>query len=401
MSKSRLALWFHDRLHTLGARLQTREGRIEIVRGCLGLARRLLLWTTVMYLIALLLQCMLMRFIGERNVFFAFCIYLPPLVWFLPLLALLPMCLLVWEWRGLCIGIAAGIFALVFFFHLEMRGHRDLHAKDAAARERQFVVLTNNRGQNANQSMRAFKDSVMPDVMVFQESGGYSARYLADPGYAEFKDGRDVGEFTLVSKHPVLSAEPVTVTVDAVPRDISPPKPGAKESIVVAGRYVLDFHGQHIVIYNVHLPSPRDTLRYHMRGAFLYGLIGFPGTSFGEKRAAIQRGWDQRIEMLRELIKRADAESDPTVLAGDFNMPSIGYGNRLVTHNWRDTHDEAGSGFGFTFPGTSQNPLWLGGPGIRIDYVFFDPRRWKCSSALAEPARASQHRAFVATLELK
>ncbi len=393
----------HEVLHTFGARLQTREGRVKIVGGCVGLSRKLLRWTMLFYLLALLVQCLLMRFVGERNVFFAFCIYLPPLVWFLPALALLPLCMLVLEWRGLLVGTVGVVALLLFFFGLEIRGQSDLLALDPAARERQLVVLTNNRGQNLNQSMRGFKDAVKPDVMVFQESGGYSARYLADPGYAEFKHGRDVGEFSLVSKHPIISMEPVVVVVDAVPRmpGVSTTTVAVKESHVVAARCVINFQGQHVVIYNVHMPSPRDALRYHMRGPFLYGLLGVPGTLLGDKRAAIQRGWNQRIEMVRELIKRAEAESEPTLLAGDFNMPSAGYCKSLVNGTWGDGHDVRGSGFGFTFPGTSRNPLWLGGPGIRIDYVFFDPEKWRCIGAITEPDRESQHRAFVASLTLE
>ncbi len=400
--KRNLTQWLHDGLHSLGARLQTREGRIKIVGGCFGLLRRLLRWASVAYTIALLLTCLLLRYIGEQNVFFAFCIYLPPLLWHLPAFMLLPACALVVEWRGLLLGIAGVCVSIHFFFGYEMPWQGDVMAKSGENQEHQLVVLTNNRGQNAGQSMRAFKNEVAPDVMVFQEAAGYSVRYLGDPGYAEFKHGLYTGEFSLVSKYPIVSAEPVSVKVIAIS---SSPVPlatvvGTEESVIVAGRFVIDFHGKKVVIYNVHLPSPRGTLSYHMRGAFLYGLIGIPGTSFGEKRAAIQRGWDQRTEMLRALLKLADKEVDPTILAGDFNLPSVGYCHGLVSDHWRDAHEDGGSGFGFTFPGTSRNPLWLGGPGLRIDYVFFDPKHWTCAGSRAEPDRESQHRASVARLIL-
>ncbi len=393
----------HNGLNSLGTNLQTHEGRIAILCGCIGLLKRLLRWTCLAYFVILISICVLMRFVGEQNVFFAFCVYLPPLVWHLPTFVLLPACALLLEWRGFVLGIAGACISLICFFGYEMPWKNDFNSKVGKNQENNLVVLTNNRGQNAGQSMRAFKNDVAPDVMLFQESGSYSARYLADPGYSEFQHGKDVGEFTVLSKYPILSVRPLTVRVRSVQRVPSPtaaPLATPEESIVVAGRFVIDFQGRPVVLYNVHLPSPRDTLRYHMRGAFLYGLIGIPGTSLSAKRAAIQLGWNQRIEIVSGLLKLANEEVDPTILAGDFNMPSVGYCHGLVSDHYRDAHEDGGSGFGFTFPGISGNPLWLGGPGLRIDYVFFDPKHWKCVGSLAEPDRESQHRASVARLTL-
>ena len=390
----------HDGLHTFGARLQTREGRIAILKGLLRLARRLVRWSTFAYLVFLLLFCLLLRYVGERNVFFAFCLYLPPLAWFLPAFVLMPLCLLVLEWRGLLAGLIVFPVVVVGFFGFKPSLDAPSIPPPEKRAKNSLVVLTNNRGQHDNKSMKPFKNLVQPDVMVFQEAAGVSSRYLADPAYAEFKHGRDYSEFAIVSKHPIVS-------LDAVQAEVRPPmragslEPPRVERPVIAVRYVIDFNGRSVVLYNIHLPSPRDTLRSYFRGAFVYGLIGIPGTVLGEKRAVNQKGWDVRTEMVTQLIARASKEKDPVILAGDFNMPAPGWNHSLVTREFQDAHEEAGAGFGFTFPGITRNPLSFGGAWMRIDYVFAGRGSWKILASAAEADRASQHRATAAQVLLR
>jgi len=397
--QGRLHRSIHSRLHVLGERLQSREGRVAILRGCLRWARIALRWTTVAYVILLVLHCLLMRHVGEKNIFFAFCLYLPPALWLLPLFMLTPLCVMVLEWRAL-LAVVAGVSISVFgFFGFKP----SLSAQGISPPEkrsgRSLVVLTNNRGQHDNKSMKPFKNLVLPDVMAFQEAGGVSGRYLADPAYAEFKHGRDYGEFSLVSRYPIMSVEPVMAVIQP------PGKPSAGaaagvEQTMIAARYGIDFEGRGVVLYNVHLPSPRDTLRSYFRGAFLLGLIGIPGTPLGEKRALYQRDWDVRTEMVRQLIARVSQEEDPVILAGDFNMPTFGWNHSLVTTVFQDAHEKGGAGFGFTFPGVTRNPLSLGGPWMRIDYVFAGAEHWEAIASVAELDRASQHRATAAELVL-
>jgi endonuclease/exonuclease/phosphatase family metal-dependent hydrolase len=249
-------------------------------------------------------------------------------------------------------------------------------------------VLTNNRGQHGSQSMKPFKEATKPDVMAFQEGEAHAARYLADPAYAEFKHGQDLGEFALVSRYPIVSVDGVKVTAKTGP-------------LLIAARYVLDFEGQQITIYNTHLPSPRDAIRYHMRGAFLYGLIGIPGTPLNKKRLVIQSEWDERISWVTQLVEIVKKETLPTLMVGDFNMPSLGWCRSQVTEFFGDAHAMVGSGAGFTFPGETHNPLAMGQPWMRIDYLFFDRAHWQCVQSVTETGRASQHVAVTATFELK
>jgi vancomycin resistance protein VanJ len=383
-------------LSRLGGHLQTENGRKTLIEGCLNLLRRLLRWSILVYLVALFLTLLLMKVVGERNLFFAFCLYLPPLIWYLPLFALMPICLMAWEWRSLLLGIVGAGITVTMFLGFKSNHPLPIPARDDAST---LVILTNNRGQHGNASMRPFKNAVMPDVMAFQEQSGLAARYLADPNYSEFKHGRDLDEFTLLSRYPIESVSPLFANVRKEGSD--PSTAGQSESVMIAARFEIDFRGQRIVIYNVHIPTPRGTLQYNMRGAFLYGLIGIPGTALGRKREINQQSWNQRITMIKQLIESASKESNPTLLAGDFNMPSLGYCHGLMSDHYTDAHDAAGSGFGFSFPGTTHNPLALGRPWMRIDYLFADPKNWTCLAAVTEPERPSQHRAVAAVYSIK
>lgn len=388
--------WKDRRLEEIGIGLQTRDGRKKLFGGCLKLIQRLVSWTTLGYVFALLALGFFMRTWGERNIFFAFCLYLPPLIWYLPAFVLVPLSLLVLAWRTFLVSLVLVVGSVFMVFGFKIGSEDPLPADPS-----RLVVLSNNRGQNAGQSMRGFKNFVKPDIMVFQEAGGTSSRYLADPAYAEFKDGRDVGgEFTVVSRYPIVSAEPVTVSVKAVPRSVNETT-DAVESYTIAARFVIDFNGTQVVIYNVHLPTPRDALRYYQRGAFIYGLIGFPGTPFAAKREALQKGWNQRIDLLQLLLAKAREEKGPVLLVGDFNMPSIGWGYQQVSTDFGEAHAAAGDGFGFTFPGVTRNPLSFGGVWMRIDHLFYDRAHWQCVQAITENDRPSQHRAASAVFELK
>lgn len=387
-------------LSDIGSKLSSPETRPQLVSGCIKGIRLLIRWTVLGYCAVLMLQFMLMHFVGERNIFFAFCLYLPPAIWAVPAGALAPLCFVFLEWRGLAVCCATLLLGAYAAFDFKPRLSPVPVTPPEKRSQSTLVVLTNNRGQHANHSMKPFKNEVRPDVMVFQEAGSVSARYLADPDYAEFKHGRDTGEFACVSRFPVLSMDPVEVETKSLTRT-SATAPPRLDKTIVAARVVIDFNGRQIVIYNVHLPSPRDTLRYYFRGAFIYGLIGIPGTPFSAKREANQEGWDIRSEMLKQLLERASKETNPVILAGDFNMPSPGWNHSLVTASYDDAHEKAGAGFGFTFPGLTHNPLSLGGPWMRIDYVFSAAKTWTPRTSIAEPDRPSQHRATAAELVLR
>ena len=341
--------------------------------------RRLTLWLTVIYFVLGAGLSLAMRFVGERNITTAFLLYLPPSLWLIPLLPLMFFGLL-FHRRCLMAQAAMAFLLLVWLGYPFLRLSAAAGGADKTA---EIAVMTYNRGQNMNQSLQPFKNATHPDIMVFQEAAGRAAGFLHSPDYAEFGHAADLGEFTLVSRYPITGCSTVPVGES----------PGSAKAV----RFVIDWNGRPVSVYAVHLMTPRDVLSSYMRGAFLWGVIGLPGTPWAAKRRHNQTFWDQQITDASQILASVRADTNPCILAGDFNAPHMGYIHGILSAELGDAHAAAGHGLGFTFPGVTRNPLSLGGPWMRIDYIWYD-HNWAADDCITEPKRPSQHRAVVARL---
>lgn len=361
----RLGEW----LIAVGVALKRPEGRRRIFK-CV---RRVHRWPVLLCLGLIAVFLLVVDRVGERNLFTAFFLFVPGQVWLLPLAAFAGSSLLVLDWKLLAVVILAGVAHVWLFLGWEIPGG------NAGGDGRRLTVMTFNRGQHAG-SLRPFKAAHQPDLLAMQEAAGRSRAYLQAEGYTDLGHGEDIGEFMLLSRYPIKDKGLVEI-----------PGPGGKAR--VAAWFVVDFEGEEIVIYNVHLPTPRDQLLAFRRGAFLHGLR--PSTPAARSYQAF---WDRQIELARGLLDHVSAESRPVIVVGDFNTPDKGYIYRLIRSRLRDSHEEAGSGFGWTFPGTTRNPLTLYGPWLRIDHQFADSG-WEVLDSTAEAGRESQHLAVAATYE--
>lgn len=341
---------------------------------------RLTFWLTVLAGVCIALVWGGMQWVGEANVTVAFMLYLPPLLWILPVVPLL--CLGLLFNRRCLIGQLVGLVLVLGGWFGYKPGGRN---EGGRAGSRELTVMTYNRGQHMNQSLQPFKNAIKPDLIVFQDAAGRADGYLQSPDYAEFSHGMSVGEFTLISRHPIKEGV------------LIPGSASSKNNVLA--RFAIVWNDQIVSIYAVHLRTPRDVLRSYSRGAFLWGVIGLPGTPWAGKRLFYQKFWDEQISDCQTVLDAVLADPNPSVIAGDFNAPHTGRIHRMMTDHLGDAHMVAGRGFGFTFPGVSNNPLSLGGPWLRIDYVFYD-RHWKAVECVTESGRPSQHRAVAARLAL-
>jgi vancomycin resistance protein VanJ len=372
-------------------RLLARLGKIlsdDTARG--DALRRLGRWIRTSLAILTLGYAMLLVFgaiafehIGERNLSFAFALYLPRHVFLLPGLLLLPVALIA-HWR---VGLV--LLGAMIFFPWQAMGWKARPAPEpaASAPKASITVLTYNRGEHMNLSLQPFKDRVKPDIIALQEAAKRSAGYAKDPAYGEFGHFHDIGQFTILSRYPILDSSLIEM-------------PERGKTATPVARFEIDFNGRRLALYSVHFTSPRDTLFYYGRGAALYGILGVPGTNWGEKRKTAQVFWDERIAQARQLIAAVEADPLPAIVVGDFNAPAGGYIHSLVSDRLSDAHLQAGHGFGFSFPGTSRNPLVFDSPWMRIDYLFCDPD-WDVAWCITEPDRKSQHRAVAARFRLR
>ncbi len=316
--------------------------------------------------------------IGERNLTTAFALYLPAQIWLLPPFFLLVPSLIFNRKLAVCI-----VLACLFF----VWGYMDWEPgpKKQDSRKAELTLLTFNRGQQGG-SLQPFKNELKPDVIAMQEATKRGARYLESSEYLEFSHANDIGEFMLLSRFPITDSGLLTFQSG-----------GARYS--PAAWFVLDFDGVSVVVFNVHLPTPRESLKAFRRGAFLWGVLGIPGTALASKREFYQEFWDVQMDLARQLDEHMRTEHRPYLIAGDLNAPARGVNYRRFAKGREDAHEVSGSGFGYTFPGTTRNPLSLFGPWLRIDHLFAGPG-WKSRECVTEKRRQSQHLAVAARFEL-
>lgn len=337
--------------------------------------RRAVVAVNILYFGGVLAVWALTGWVGERHYLTAFLLFVPPQLWLLPLVFLMP---LTWlcsrRWLALQLVTVLWVAFGLFDFHW----NRPRPPQGALLR-----VMTNNYGQNNRQSFTAFLQQEQPEVIALQEAVGQMGRLLRT--YTNY-EGRAFGEFVLLSRHPILNAGPLPVY--------------DTHGWPIGAWFELQVHSRTVVVYNVHLPSPRREL-YRLRGLGL--LVAVAGETMDENRSRrfqedIARAWQERVALAQKLLAYLQKEQRPFILAGDFNMPGRGWLHRQFRRHYVDAFAEAGKGYGLTFPGYNSNPLTGFGPWLRLDYLFCNAplRPVYCQT---EGTRRSQHRAVAAHFE--
>jgi vancomycin resistance protein VanJ len=332
----------------------------------------------LLFVLTLLLA---LRHVGETNHGLALLLFVPPSLWLLPGLLLLPIAL-IWSWRSLPLLAAATLIVLGPF----MGWQPDPGAPPADAYAApSLTLMTWNRGQHGGQSPIDFKRRQQPDLLLLQESALRERAFAKSSDYSDYAAYQSAGEHTLLSKFPILESSLLPA--------------GASSRTARAARFVIDWNGRHVAVYSVHLRTPRDTLLSQWRSGLLYGLFGFPGTAWGQLSTRYQVFWDGQLTDAAMILDAVRRDPLPALLAGDFNSPHTGHIRHRLSRELGDAHAEAGAGFGFTFPGKTRNPFSAGGPWLRIDYIFFT-QHWSAMTCTTEAELTSQHRPVAARLAL-
>lgn len=337
----------------------------------LVVARWILWGLLALYSLGFILGLLLTRYVAEGFWLTTVALYAAPGLWLAPMLLFVPAALLL-ERRQLLIH--PFLVAFLLFFHM---GWRPGGGGDPAKAD--FVILSNNIGQRGKTSFRNYQESMVPDVILLQEVGGRVYKHERDfPGY----QGVASGEFGILSRHPILEAEPV---------------PGLE--LPVASRFRILLGNKEVVLYNVHLPTPRRNLQRLRGNGFLHSMATGGGLFSSKLRGEFQKFMDRNLRLVEQIAGAASKEQVPVILAGDFNAPAQGRVARLMAGTFQDTHREAGGGCGFTFPGITRNPFSFFGPSLRIDHVYAneDLRPVGCA---VEPRRHTQHLAIAAGFDL-
>ena len=230
--------------------------------------------------------------------------------------------------------------------------------------ETRIRIVTYNvaSGESVVPNLPLLLDRWRPDILAVQECGSMMKETLgALAGYRSH-----LGTTCLLSRYPIES-------IEQLPR----------QAIEVFGgsglvtRYRIAGPGGPFDFTNVHLDTPRSGFEALLRG------------DFGATEE-IQRGIVLREIESRQARRWVDEGAGPSVVAGDFNLPSE---SMIFQDQWGDLTDAfeaAGAGFGATrFNG------WI---RVRIDHVLADDR-WVVRRALVLPDYGSDHRPLFAEIE--
>jgi vancomycin resistance protein VanJ len=223
--------------------------------------------------------------------------------------------------------------------------------------------------------------SLSPDVIAFQEAVGEAAllpRYF--PGWQILREG----EYLIGSRYPLHR-------VGLCDTGVFPHHPSALSVRIDApqGSFVL---------HDLHLTTPR------------YGFLKLTVHSVfdGSGPRYVDRYTERRqLEALRasDYVNQTEVKGDngqvlPTLIAGDFNTPSISCLYEAAWSRFANAFDAVGFGFGYTAPCTNHRH-WLDDvPWVRIDHILAD-RNWTVSACGIGHSKGSDHRLIWSTVSLR
>lgn len=331
--------------------------------------RPALVWVTNGYFLLMLVVLGVVRLRAESDWFSSAMLFLPATFWLIPLLILLPVHLLV---RPRLCGVTLIAFLAICFVYLDFRWS---FSSDRG--EPGLTVLTNNIGERQFRSLAPFLEKERPDVIALQET--WSGRIDLRKVFPD-RNVAIIGEYGLVSRYPVTKAG-----------YIQP----------VGARFEIDYKGQAVAIYQVHMPSPRYEFSKLRGRGLIRELIGGGGFHSKQARESYSNFIERKAKMSRELIEVLQKEKLPFLVVGDFNMPANGRNAGLFRSHLSDAFQQKGLGHGNTFPGESGNRLanFLG-PWLRLDYLFAG-KDWETLMCRVEPRLPAQHLAVVARFKLR
>jgi vancomycin resistance protein VanJ len=316
---------------------------------------------------------------GDRFWWLAFLNNFMPL-YFAPLLIIVPLMLLYRLRRLLLLSLVLSLVGVLWF------GSWFLPRFPAPATGPTLRVLTFNAwgGNQQLDRVEAWLRQMHADIVLLQEIPESYARN----GLSTLKD---------IYPYQFTQATPQhwwgNVTLSRFPF-IETDRPDMEDNeMPVRQRVVINFQGQPVAIYNVHLVFPA---RKVPRLASLAKKLGNPFLAMALSYDSTQR--DSQIADLRALL---DKETYPFLVAGDFNMSDQTQIYRTLAARMSDSFREAGWGFGWSWPVASEAglPAYVP-PLIRIDYIWHS-EQWRAVTAAQGPELGSDHLPLYATLELR
>ncbi len=231
----------------------------------------------------------------------------------------------------------------------------------------QTISVISFNVQGSNIDLRLATDwllSMTPDLIALQETApGFDGRLA--PLYEQYAhEDHIAGNARVFSRFPILRRE--ALFLDA-------------EGERAALRLELDAHGARLAVYAIHLSAPfRAATEDHPAAHIGPGLL----LRYDESR---------RNAQIAALLERLESESQPFIVAGDFNMSDASLIYDRLAADMRDAWRGAGNGAGRTFPvaeaiGLPRVVL----PFLRLDYIWHS-ESLRATAAEIGPPIGSDH----------
>ncbi len=330
------------------------------------------------YAISLLGTVLAMRYVGERWWVTGVTLYVPRLAFVIPLPFIVVALLVLGPRRLLWTQLGAAVLLLFPLMGLVLPHFTRRSPGAPVIRVLSYNVDSGVKGLD---ELGQQIDRYSPDVVLLQEIGSVDLLGALLRARYPIVDIRN--QFLLATRFPIVST--------------SDPEKLENLGRLRSPRFVqqvLDTPIGHIAVYNVHPISPREAF-YQLRGTesrreflrhgVIHDLVSPASNAIFEGNAGL------RALQVHTFSEAARQETLPVLIAGDTNLPGLSYVLYRDLSAFQDGFDEAGSGFGYTFPNNRR-------PWMRIDRIF-------ASDALrfvgfqVGSSNASDHRCVVADLQ--
>jgi vancomycin resistance protein VanJ len=296
--------------------------------------RRIVAAVAVLYPLSLLAVVVVLRGWGLRWWLATVVLYLPRVVFALPLPFVLLGLALARAWRLALTQVASLLILLFPLMGLVLPSPSRLDREAPVIRVLSYNVDSGYRGFD---KIVAQIDVFKPDIVFLQELFHDPAPLiqLLRPRYQEV---RSSGQFLVASRFPIRStAEPSRVPLNGAMRS-----PRFVEQVIETPLGPIAF-------YNVHPISPRAGFAVLRGGGLKRGLLSGALLS-GDKAGTLEADDELRTRQVEAFSRLADAESLPVVIAGDTNLPGLSPDLHRALGRYHDGFTEGGWGFGYTFP---------------------------------------------------
>lgn len=335
---------------------------------------RLTALTCFAYLLVLSCSVVVLRWVGEEHWMTGMAMYLPRILFGLPLLLLTP--LLLWQraTRLLWTQLAA---ALIVVFPL--MGLTLPQLPRAAASSAIRVLSYNIARCDGDEELLAQRIlEYAPDVVLLQEicPDPDTLRQRLAPSYPEIHV-RD--QFLLASRYPLRGV-----------RELGHFEFGSRPRSERFMRYELETPLGPVAFYNLHPVSVRWAV-YAVRGMRVRTSLR-AGTFWrgGAAEEPMNANFELRRLQLAAAAKLAAGEDIPRIIAGDTNVTGLSPVFARYFGDYQDGFRSAGLGFGYTFPSVQ--------PWMRLDRILAS-QELRFQSFQVGCGTASDHRCVIAEID--